>query len=457
MNIEYDFYFLVLYVVREGDAMKRRLPVVALIMVLLTALTGCMERGGDYYSKLKKKTSEEQAKEKNVLTVWCWDENFNVYAMKKAAEYYKKEVENVTIDIETMTEEILSEVANSGDVEKLPDILLMQDNSFQKNVLSYPDFFVDITDSGIDFSEFASGKTAYSVVNGKNYGVPFDNGAVVACYRTDILKQAGFQISDLTDITWQQFQEIGQVVLEKTGHTLVSTEAGESDLIMMMLQSAGGSLFDEEGNPVIADNLILQNVIATYVQLVKSGVIGITDDSWDEYIHSFQSSDTAGVINGCWIMASIQAQKEQEGLWKITNMPRLENVNDATNYSNNGGASWVVTKNCKNVELATDFLHKTFAGSVAFYSDILPATGAIATWSPAADAKAYDKPSAFFSNEKVFQKIMGYASKVPSNNTGVYYYEARDAIGLAVTHIVNGSDMEKELQIAQDTVQSYMP
>ena len=31
MNIEYDFYFLVLYVVREGDAMKRRLPVVALI------------------------------------------------------------------------------------------------------------------------------------------------------------------------------------------------------------------------------------------------------------------------------------------------------------------------------------------------------------------------------------------------------------------------------------------
>ena len=52
---------------------------------------------------------------------------------------------------------------------------------------------------------------------------------------------------------------------------------------------------------------------------------------------------------------------------------------------------------------------------------------------------------------------MGDGSKVPSNNTGVYYYEARDAIGLAVTHIVNGSDMEKELQIAQDTVQSYMP
>ena len=62
------------------------------------------------------------------------------------------------------------------------------------------DLYQDITDCGVDWSEFAEGKLAASTVDGKHYGVPFDNGAEIACYRTDILKQAGYTIDDLTDI-----------------------------------------------------------------------------------------------------------------------------------------------------------------------------------------------------------------------------------------------------------------
>ena len=266
------------------------------------------------------------------------------------------------------TQTAITTAATSGDYSTLPDILLCQDNAFQKNVLSYPDLFVDITDSGIDFSQFAAGKTAYSVVDGKNYGVPFDNGAVIACYRTDILEQAGYTIEDLTDITWDEFQTIGEDVLAKTGYALNSTEAGEPDLVMMMLQSAGASLFDENGNPTIADNDALKKVVETYCSLAQAGVLQITDDNWDEYIKSFNSGKTAGAINGCWIMGSIQAAEDQSGNWGVTNMPSLVGVDGATNYSNNGGSSWAVTSNCKKTDLATDFLNSTFAGSVDFYA-----------------------------------------------------------------------------------------
>lgn len=51
--------------------------------------------------------------------------------------------------------------------------------------------------------------------DGVHYGVPFDNGAVIACYRTDILDEAGYTIADLTDITWSRFIEIGKDVHEK--------------------------------------------------------------------------------------------------------------------------------------------------------------------------------------------------------------------------------------------------
>lgn len=108
--------------------------------------------------------------------------------------------------------------------------------------MTYQDLFTDLTDSGIDFSQFSEGKLNTSVVDGKNYGVPFDNGTEVAAYRIDLLEQAGYTVDDLTDIDWDRFIEIGKDVLEKTGYSLFSTQAKSSDIIMQMVQSAGGSI-----------------------------------------------------------------------------------------------------------------------------------------------------------------------------------------------------------------------
>lgn len=332
--------------------------------------------------------------------------------------------------------------------------MLMQDNAFQKNVISYPDAFTDLTGSAIDFSKFAAAKTGFSSVEGKNYGVPFDNGAVIACYRTDLLEQAGLTVDDFTDITWSEYLEKGRTVLEKTGKPLLSCLAGESDVIVMMLQSAGGSFFDAEGNAQVVDNEILTEVMNTYSELVKAGVLVEVND-WDQYIATLNNGTVAGTINGCWIMASIQAAEDQSGLWDITNMPKLDKSAGATNYSNQGGSSWAVTSNCKNVELAEDFMASTFGGSTQLYDEIL-STGALATYLPAAESASYSEPVEYFSNKPVFDKITEYAGKIPTCNTGVYFYEARDAVATAITNIISGADIESELKTAEDTVNFAM-
>lgn len=395
----------------------------------------------------------------NSLTVWCWDPAFNMYAMEEAEKEYQKTNPDFKLNIvETPWEDVQTKVttaASSGDISTLPDIILMQDNAFQKNVISFPDAFTDLTSSGIDYSQFGASKVAYSVVDGKNYGVPFDNGAVIACYRTDVLEEAGYTVDDFTDISWSDYIEKGKKILEKTGKPLLSCQAGESDVIMMMLQSAGGSLFDEQGNPSMIDNDILKEVMATYAELVSSGVLVEVND-WDQYVGSITNSTVAGTINGCWIMATIQTVPEQSGQWAITNMPKLDNAANATNYSNNGGSSWAVTANCKNTELAFDFFAKTFAGSTEFYETILPKSGALATYLPAADSDVYAEPQEFFGGEPVFATITDFAGKIPSNNTGVYYYEARDAVAVAITNVVAGSDIDAELKTAEDTVNFAM-
>ncbi len=397
--------------------------------------------------------------DENTLTVWCWDPKFNIYAMEEAGKVYQADHPEFNVNVvETPWDDVqkkLTTAATGGAMDTLPDIMLVQDNAFQKNVISFPEAFTDLTDSGIDFTQFGEAKTAYSVVDGKNYGVPFDNGAVVACYRTDILQEAGFTLDDFTDITWDEYLEKGKVVLEKTGKPLLSCQSTESDVIMMMLQSCGASLFDDEGKPAMVGNESLKKVMETYQQLVETGVCKLVN-SWDEYVQTLTTETVAGTINGCWIMASIQSAEDQSGKWGLTNMPSLVGVEGATNYSNNGGSSWAITSNCKNVELAKDFLKSTFAGSVELYETILPSSGALATYLPAGDSAVYAEPSEFYGGDAVFKKITEYASKCPSNNTGVYYYEGRDAIATAIQNVVGGSDIDAELEIAQSTVEGLM-
>lgn len=393
------------------------------------------------------------------ITVWCWDPLFNIYAMQEAAKIYSKINPDVTINIvETPWDDVqtkLTTAVMAGQLNTLPDILLMQDNALQKNVTNYPGIFYDLTDSGIDFTKFADFKVNHTVVDGRNYGVPFDNGAAITALRVDILEQAGYTIEDFTDITWSRFIEIGKDVLAKTGYPLLSAVSESPDHIMVCLQSAGSWMFDDKGNVFIANNEVLKETVEIYVELVKSGVLVQVAD-WEQYIGTINRGTVAGTINGCWIIGTIVAQPEQEGKWRITNIPRLDKAPNATNYSNQGGSSWMVLANSPNKDIAVDFLKHTFAGSVELYEIILPSSGALATYLPAGDSDVYNEPHPFFGGQAIYADITEFAEKVPKITYGVYNYEARDAVAMAISQVLQGRDIESALREAEDTVSFLM-
>lgn len=439
--------------------MKKKILMAGMLGLAAISLAACAKTADTKSADVEEnKVSASKEETKNELTVWCWDPNFNVYAMKEAEKAYQKDHPDFKLNVVvTPWPDIQTKVitaATSNDLSTLPDILLMQDNAYQKNVINYPDVFVDLDNSGINYDDFAKAKTAYSVIDGKHYGVPFDNGAVVATYRTDILEEAGFTVKDFENITWDEYLEKGKVVLEKTGLPLVSGISGETDLIMMMIQSAGASLFDDEGKPNFVGNETVINVMNTYKELKEAGVLLEIND-WDQYVSGMNTGKVAGTINGCWILGSVQVAKDQAGKWGVTNMPKLVGVDSATNYSNNGGSSWAVTANA-NKELSYDFLKSTFGSNVEFYETILPQSGALATYIPAGDSDAYAVPQEFFGGQAIYKDITDFASKVPSNNTGVYYYEAREAMATAMQKVLSGEDIDAALKEAQATVEFAM-
>lgn len=447
--------------------MKKKVISLMLIGAMVASMAACGSNGGSDNGNAANGNDTSAAAESdggaseggNTLTVWTWDPAFNIPAIKEAGNIYKadhpdfelKVVETLSDDCETK----LITAAESGDLSTLPDIVLMQDNSYQKFVSIYPEAFTDLTDSGIDFSQFAAGKLSYSTVDGKNYGVPFDNGAVIGAYRTDYLEQAGYTIDDLTDIDWNRFIEIAKDVKEKTGKYMLSGQADSPDMVMEMLQSAGASLFDKDGKPAMTDNAALKECISIYQKMVEEGVY-YEVNNWDDYVSSITTGQVAGVINGNWISATIMGMKDTSGKWAITNMPKLIETPNATNYSNNGGSSWYITSNCKNKDLAIDFLKSTFAGSVKLYENILPTTGAIGTYAPAADSTAYQEPQEFWNNQLIFAKIVDFSLKTPTNNTSPYYYDGRNAIGTQIQNIMNGADVDQAIADAQAEVEFTM-
>lgn len=373
------------------------------------------------------------------LTVWCWDPAFNIYAMNTAAKLYQADHPDVTVNVvETPWNDLQQKLITSltaNDTSSLPDIILCQDNALQKNIANYPDAFLPL-DGKIDLSQFAQFKASFGEYNGKHYSVPFDNGVTGTFLRKDIIEQAGLSVSDFENITWKRFIELGKTVKEATGIPLITYSAQDLDCILVMLQSAGTWVFDDDGNPYIKDNPVLKEALSLYAEMSQAGVC-VTVPDWNAFIATIQNGNVASIVDGCWIIGSIKAQPDQNGLWALTTTPRLESEG-ATNYSSQGGSSWMVMSSSKNTDLACDFLAKTFAGSVDLYNEILPSSGAVTTWLPGAEGENYNQQDEFFGGQEIFKDLVSYSSNIPRVKYGVYNYEARDALQVVVADVLAG-------------------
>ena len=435
--------------------MKKKLLSVLLASAMVLSLAACGGGSDDSSSDGEGASSGDS----NKLTVWAWDQTFNIKAMQMAGDMYAEDHEGFEFEvIETSSDDCqtkLTTCANAGDYSTMPDIVLMQDNSYQKFLKSYPDAFVDLTDCGINWDDFAALKQSYSMLDDKHYGVPYDNGVCAAFYRTDILEQAGYTIEDLTDITWSRFIEIGQDVHEKTGKYLLTSESTGGDTIMLMIQSCGANFVNEDGEAYIVGNDVAEKCIDLYTEMIEKDVVKLVNN-WDEYIATVTNGEAAGIVNGNWMNATLTGIEDQKGLWQITTLPAVDGVDTATHYANNGGSSWYITANCKNVDLAMDFLKSTFGSSTEFYDAILPETSGIACYLPAGESEVYNEPVEFYGGQAIYATLVEYSSHIPEFTKTPYHYEAREAVNTAIINITNGTSKEDALQEAQETLEFKM-
>lgn len=397
----------------------------------------------------------------STLTVYAWDANFNIPALKAAEAAFQKVNPDFKLDIATQSdpsdvEQAMTLAGSSGDLSSLPDIVLFQDHFIQSYVADYPACWLDMEGAGIDWDDFGAEKLSYSTIDGVHYGVPVDNGTAIFAYRTDVLEECGYTLADLTGISWDRWLEIARDVKAKTGYALLSMNHSGDDLPYMLMQTEGLSQW-KDGQPNFVENEPLHRVIEVIVTGAKDGTI-LLANSWSEYSdQTIVGNQVAGVLNGNWIIPTIEQVAENSGKWGLTTLPTLDGGKEG--YAANGGSSLYITGNCQNLELAKEFLAYTFGGgegSMETYDNALRDGGVITCCISAGQSDVYQEGVEYFGGQAIYSDIVAMGAFVPVIEQNDYHYTARTYIGNAITNIINGGDLMSQLQDAQDQVEFEM-
>ena len=407
---------------------------------MMLGLTAC---GGS------KENNKEAAKEDNKLTIWAWDESFNIKAANEAKEIFKEKNPDTEVEVVTMAQDDIVAKLNtslsSGSYDGLPDIDLIEDYRIQGYLNAYESEFAELSDVAKP-EDFAEYKTGVNQIDGKMYGIPFDSGVAATFYRADLIEEAGYSKSDMENLTWDKFIEIGKAVKEKTGIAMMSVSSNDIGILRAMLQSAGSWYTDEDGKVNIADNQALKDSISTYKRLVDEGIVKTISSDWDQYVGAFNSGEVATVPNGCWISPSIVNAEEQSGKWAVAAIPRLSENPDSVNASSVGGAGWYVLKNVGHEETAKKFLKETFASNVDLMDQLAKDINLVSTLKAASGAENYQQGVEFYGGQPIFQDFMKWTDQVPSVNYGENTYAIENLMTEALQAILAGADMDSTLQ-----------
>lgn len=428
---------------------KKRVLALLLASVMTLGLAAC---GSSDDSK------KESKKDDNKLTIWAWDEAFNIKAANVAADMYKEDHSDVEIEVVTMAQDDIVAKLNtslsSQSYDGLPDIVLIEDYRIQGYLNAYEDEFADLSDIAKP-EDFAAYKTGVNQKDGKMYGIPFDSGVAAVFYRTDYIEQAGYTKEDMQNLTWDKYIEIGKAVKEKTGKAMLTLDPSDIGQIRMMMQSAGTWYTDEDGKVNIAGNQGLKDAINTYKKLVDAGITETVSD-WDQFVGAFNSGDVATVPTGCWISPSVLGAEDQSGKWAIAPFPKMAENADSVNASSIGGGGWYVLKNVGNEDLAKDFLKETFASNVDLMNQLATDINLVSTLKAASSAENYSKGVEFYGGQEIFKDFAAWTNEVPTVNYGENTYEIEDLMTEVVQAILGGADIDKTLEEYQTQIESVV-
>lgn len=312
--------------------MKKSAVLLAVLLAVAIVLTGCTTAGGPSSgtatgtqqsgsSNSQNGASADKAADKPEVRVWI-KKSFSTSAddaLVARLEEYGKKTGKCDVVVEMIPNsnfgDKYSVAVESGEV---PDVayltLYLLRQYYDANLLlDTEDLLAEIESSGHTLSTRTKESATF---DGKVYAVPYYMSSSAVLYRTDYLKQAGW---DKFPETWEEVRQCAKDVTEKVpgvyglgfsyGKCPDTENIGRSALF-----SIGGHMFDKDGNPSLTapETLDALQWLCDLYTVDKS--VPPTAVSWDDSGNNkaFLSGQVAIIVNAASLTMELQKEENAE-------------------------------------------------------------------------------------------------------------------------------------------------
>jgi len=209
--------------------------------------------------------------------------------------------------------------------------------------------------------------------NGHYYGAEVALCPGVMYYNMELVEAAGIDIDAIK--TWTDYIEAGKKFVEATGKPWTTIETSDQVSLAVLLSQIGSGYLAEDGTPALDSELNIE-VLTMLSDMVNKDKIAIPAPGGghhsEEYYGFMNASGAASMWMPEWYMSRyLEYMPDLKGKMKVTMLPVFEDKGFKSGVY--GGTGTVITKQCKNQELALDFLEHarlTEPSTIAIWEDL---------------------------------------------------------------------------------------
>ena len=259
------------------------------------------------------------------ITIWT-NEEYSAIGQKIEEIVAEKGLDysvSITCIPKEETGNMLDTCINAGEIENLPDLLLVYDRDIQTYLNTYPETFKAL-DEHVDTNKFMLSKLeGLKDTNGAIYAYPISCNPVSLYYRRDILGELP------EEMTWEEFIEIGKSQ-KADGKYLLPP----SDTFAQILMQSAGKLFYDGPNNLGSENTT--EVTELIKNLSDEGLLYQYEQEDNKLEEIFQRLQEGNIYS---VMGTSYWYDKGVGDWAITKIPKNNTFAHEVNFS---GYSWMV-------------------------------------------------------------------------------------------------------------------
>lgn len=336
------------------------------IFILTMVLTGCGQQPTTATKAEEPKKAEENKKDEpkkeaktTTLNFWTFQELHKGFMDDAVASWNKanpdKQIELKT-DVYPYDEQhnkLLIALQSGTGAPGLADIEISKFANFLKGSKPGLVELNSVVDPIKD--KLIMGRMENYAKDGKYYGVDYHVGAQVIYYNKEILDKAGVNTDNIK--TWDDYIAAGKQVLDKTGKPMTTLEVTEHWSYYPLIAMQGSDFLDKSGTPQLDNDINVKTLQMLKDMLYKDKIAVPAPGGFhhaEEYWAWMNKGNAASIWMPMWYMGRfVQYMPDLKGKIIIRPMPTFPGGRKSAGM---GGTGTVITNQCKNQDLAKEFL-----------------------------------------------------------------------------------------------------